>query len=240
METTDHNYNSAASLDTEEINEEETSGEPSNEIAFEEAVWVLTETINKAPLHREIFLKVLNFCIEQHSLTEVEQTIQEYPEFPSVAQSPYSLVRTLVHAKGLAWLELGENGKILTLADKEGLTSDEIEDITYGYAVITTPVGAQVADDLAPIKRLRSLMGNMPQRLSTYVDVLDFCRQSRSFKDVEVFLRARGGNTLVAKTGSQPLNPSFFVDTLERAGGLVWNNGWQITPGGLELLKSLA
>ena len=239
METTSRNYNSVASLDAEATNEEETFDDFSNEITFEEAVQALTETVNKAPLHREIFLKVLNLCTKQHSLTEVEQAIQEYPEFPSVAQSPYSLVRTLVHAGGLAWLELGNNGRPLTLADKEGLTSDEIEDITYGYAVITTPVGEQVADDLAPAKRLRSLIDYMPQRLSAYVDVLNFCRESRSFKEVEAFLRARGGNTLVAKTGSQPLNPSFFVDSLERAGGLVWNNGWQITPGGLELLKTL-
>ena len=126
----------------------------SAEATFEEAVAALTETVNRAPLHREIFLKLLAFCTAQRTLAEAEEAARACPEFSSVAQSPYRLIRTLVHAGGLYWLELDETGRPLTPQAKAGLTPDEIEDATFAYAVVTTPVGEQVAEDLAPEKRL--------------------------------------------------------------------------------------
>ena len=129
----------------------------SAEATFEEAVAALTETVNRAPLHREIFLKLLAFCTTQRTLAEAEEAARACPEFSSVAQSPYRLIRTLVHAGGLYWLELDETGRPLTPQAKAGLTPDEIEDATFAYAVVTTPVGEQVAEDLAPEKRLQRL-----------------------------------------------------------------------------------
>ena len=122
----------------------------SAEATFEEAVAALTETVSRAPLHREIFLKLLAFCTTQRTLAEAEEAARACPEFSSVAQSPYRLIRTLVHAGGLYWLELDETGRPLTPQAKAGLTPDEIEDATFAYAVVTTPVGEQVAEDLAP------------------------------------------------------------------------------------------
>ena len=118
----------------------------SAEATFEEAVAALTETVNRAPLHREIFLKLLAFCTTQRTLAEAEEAARACPEFSSVAQSPYRLIRTLVHAGGLYWLELDETGRPLTPQAKAGLTPDEIEDATFAYAVVTTPVGEQVAE----------------------------------------------------------------------------------------------
>ena len=137
----------------------------SAEATFEEAVAALTETVSRAPLHREIFLKLLAFCTTQRTLAEAEEAARACPEFSSVAQSPYRLIRTLVHAGGLYWLELDETGRPLTPQAKAGLTPDEIEDATFAYAVVTTPVGEQVAEDLAPEKRLQRLFDLVPQRL---------------------------------------------------------------------------
>lgn len=209
------------------------------EATFEEAVAALTETVNRAPLHREVFLKLLSFCTTQRPLAEAEDAARACPEFSSVAQSPYRLIRTLVHAGGLYWLELDESGCPLTPVAKEGLSPDEIEDATFSYAVVTTPVGEQVADDLAPEKRLRHLFDLVPQRLTTYLDLMDFCRDRRTFKEIEALLRTRPAAAFASTSSSQPLQPSFFVDALERSGGLAWNNGWKITERGMKILQEL-
>ena len=212
----------------------------SAEATFEEAVAALTETVNRAPLHREIFLKLLAFCTTQRTLAEAEEAARACPEFSSVAQSPYRLIRTLVHAGGLYWLELDETGRPLTPQAKAGLTPDEIEDATFAYAVVTTPVGEQVADgDLAPEKRLQRLFDLVPQRLTTYLDLMDFCREQRTFKEIEALLRTRPAAAFASTTSSQPLQPSFFVDALERSGGLAWNDGWKITERGMKVLQQL-
>ena len=207
----------------------------SAEATFEEAVAALTETVNRAPLHREIFLKLLAFCTTQRMLAEAEEAARACPEFSSVAQSPYRLIRTLVHAGGLYWLELDETGRPLTPQAKAGLTPDEIEDAT----LVTTPVGEQVAEDLAPEKRLRRLFDLVPQRLTTYLDLMDFCREQRTFKEIEALLRTRPAAAFASTTSSQPLQPSFFVDALERSGGLAWNDGWKITERGMKVLQQL-
>ena len=206
----------------------------SAEATFEEAVAALTETVNRAPLHREIFLKLLAFCTTQRTLAEAEEAARACPEFSSVAQSPYRLIRTLVHAGGL-----DETGRPLTPQAKAGLTPDEIEDATFAYAVVTTPVGEQVAEDLAPEKRLQRLFDLVPQRLTTYLDLMDFCREQRTFKEIEALLRTRPAAAFASTTSSQPLQPSFFVDALERSGGLAWNDGWKITERGMKVLQQL-
>lgn len=211
----------------------------SAEATFEEAVAALAETVNRAPLHREIFLKLLTFCTTQRTLAEAEEAARACSEFPSVAQSPYRLIRTLVHAGGLYWLELDETGRPLTPQAKAGLTPDEIEDATFAYAVVTTPVGEQVAEDLAPEKRLQHLFDLVPQRLTTYLDLMDFCREQRTFKEIEALLRTRPAAAFASTTSNQPLQPSFFVDALERSGGLAWNDGWKITERGMKVLQQL-
>ncbi len=216
-------------------NAEVASAEPT----FEEAVKSLTDMIDRAPRHREIYLRLLSLCAQRQSLHKVEREVEKMPEFPLAAQTPYRLIRTLANAGGLCWLELGKDGELLSQDEKAGLSADEIEDLTFEYAVVTTLVGEQVADDLAPEKRLRSLMGGAAGYLDAYVDVLGFCQQSRSFNEVESFLRTCKSASAMG-SGSQAPHPSYFVDMLERAGGLVWNNGWKTTSVGEKLLQTFA
>jgi len=105
--------------------------------------------------------------------------------------------------------------------------------------VVTTPVGEQVAEDLAPEKRLQRLFDLVPQRLTTYLDLMDFCREQRTFKEIEALLRTRPAAAFASTTSSQPLQPSFFVDALERSCGLAWNDGWKITERGMKVLQQL-
>ena len=214
-------------------------GQDEESEAFEHAVARLAKTVNQAPLHREIFLRLIEFCKSRQSLANAEQAVAAMPEFATVSQSPYRLIRTLVDAEGLYWIEIGKDGTVLTPSDKAGLTDDEIQDITFEYAVKATPVGEQVADDLTPEKRLGDLFAHAPGRVKAFKDVMGFCRESRTFAEINAFLRARSGDTL-ATTSSQTLNPSYYVDMLERAGVLVWNQGWKLTGRGAKALQVIA
>lgn len=79
----------------------------------------------------------------------------------------------------------------------------------------------------------------VPQRLGAYLDVIDFCTIPRSYKEVDTLLRAGDALRASVASNSQPLQPSFFLDMLERNGGLVWKDGWIATGKGKELAKTL-
>ena len=109
-----------------------------------------------------------------------------------------------------------------------------------GFAVLTTAVGEQVREDFAPERRLRSLFEEHPHRTEAYLDVMDFCRKPRAYQEVRDLLQGRDVLSLTRNADGQPLQPSFFVDMLERSGGLVWNGGWKVTKQGEALLSRMA
>lgn len=220
--------------------EEASSAEaPDDDMTFEEAVARLERTVTASPRHREIYLKLLEFCLKRRGLAEAEARVAEYPEYPYAAQPAYRLIRALVDAGGLAWMELAEDGSVVYPEDKEGPTEDEADDLVAGFAVETTPVGDQVRDQLSPERRLGDLLDKVPQRMGTYMDVMEFCSEPRSYKEVHDLLQGRDVLRLTSNADNQPLQPSFFLDMLERSGGLAWDKGWKVTEKGKELLARM-
>ena len=229
----------SADAETNECEEASDAAALDDDMEFEEAVARLERTVTASPRHREIYLKLLEFCLERRSLDEAEACVVEYPEYPYAAQPAYRLIRALVDAGGLAWMELAEDGSIIYSEDKEGLTEDEADDLVASFAVETTPVGDQVRDQLSPERRLSDLLDKVPQRMGTYMDVMEFCSEPRSYKEVHDLLQGRDVLRLTSNADGQPLQPSFFLDMLERSGGLAWNKGWKVTEKGKELLARM-
>ena len=91
---------------------------------------------------------------------------------------------------------------------------------------------------MAPERRLRDLFDKAPGRLSTYLDIIDFCGEPQTFKAIEALVHQTDAGALIGASG-QPLQPSYFVDMLERSGGLVWDKGWKATGKGSALAKQL-
>lgn len=199
----------------------------------------LRQAVLRVPRHREIFLRLLSFCETRRTLAQAEDEVGSYPEFSQAAQSPYHLIMTMVDEGGLRWMALDVQGGELTRERTEGLSEDEVDDLTDTFAVETTEVGKRVRAHLAPEARLRELFASVPQRLGAYLDVIDFCAVPRSYKEVDALLRAGDALRTGVSAQSQPLQPSFYLDMLERSGGLVWNEGWIATGKGSELAKTL-
>lgn len=208
-------------------------------MSFDERIERLKFVITQSPLHREIFYKTLKYCQERHILSEVEEFIEACPEFPAAVQSPYYLLQFLLRGGGIDVLELDENGEIVLPEQKEGLTEDEIDDLVVELAFETNEFGDEIVEQMSPKKRLLELLEITPQYYDTFIEVLDFLTEKRSLAEVDHLLRGRDILALGREPGEPLVQPSVFVDKLERVGGIVWKDGWIITDEGKDVLETL-
>jgi hypothetical protein len=193
------------------------------------------------PRFSEIHYHILEFCQEQQLLRDIEAMIATLPQFLSSDQTQYRLISFLETAEGLQRIELDENLNTVTADIKEGLSEDEIDDLVCDYAFITTEAGRVIVQEMQPEKRMKNLMELFPQRAQTYCEVLEYCQEPRSWKDIDKLLEGRE----VLKSGSlntmtnNPLKPTVFIDRLESSGGLIWEKGegWKITADGRRFLE---
>ena len=204
----------------------------------EGALESLEKTVNRHPLNREILIKTLRYCYEERALRDVEEKIQTYPEFAQCTQNPYRLVRFLVDAGGLDEVERAEDGSVVRPEDKEGLTEDEVDDLVCELGYVTTEAGRTFAEANLPEARLRALLGFALERRGVYLEVLEFIAQApRSYAEVKELLAGHPVLEVTIDGMRQTMQPSVFVDKLERAGALVWDGGWRLTDGGLRFLE---
>ena len=83
-------------------------------------------------------------------------------------------------------------------------------------------------------------MDAKPERAATYREVLEFIdEQPRSYNEVRALLEGRDVLQVVLHGHVETMQPSVFVDKLERSGALVWNKGWTLTAEGKEYLREL-
>lgn len=217
------------------------TGDGLKPVAFEEQVAEVRAVVNGKASHREILRKILAYCIELRELGDIERTVQAYPEFAYAAQNPYRLIAYLVDGGGLEQVDLDEYGDIVTDERKQGLSEDEVDDLVLTYGFATTAAGRVVADEMAPRKRIDKLLSHMPERFDAYVDLLDFCREPKSMTAIDNLFGGRDLSHLKSlNTGSTvAIKPSAFVDKLERAGGIVWKDGWVLTDEGKTFLEAV-
>ena len=145
----------------------------------------------------------------------------------------------LIKGGGTELLELDENGEIILPEQKEGLTEDEIDDLVVELAFETNEYGKELVERMSPKNRLLELLDITPQYFDTFIEVLGFLTEKQSMADVDTLLRGRDVLMAGREPGERPVQPSVFVDKLEKAGGIYWEKGWLITEAGRELLETL-
>jgi hypothetical protein len=227
------------SAPAEAANKDIATVKAAKELSFDEKASNLARFIQREPQIREIDYKVLKYCIECRGLSDIEDRIAGYPEFKTATRDQYSLITELVNHYGLEAFELDKAGNPVLEADKVGLSENEIDDLVVGYAYQTTEVGKAVNDRFDPKHRLVELFDIVPQRYDTYIEILEFLCDKHSFAEVDSLLRGRDVLFSERGAGDQAIQSSVFVDKLERAGGIFFNDGWQITEAGRELLATI-
>lgn len=209
------------------------------DVPFDVRLRVLEDAVCRQSLHREIEYKILRFCEERRDLRVIEEEVAGYPEFAHAVQSQYHMICALEDAGGLRRIELDENGVEVAPEQKEGLTEDEVDDLVASYSFETTEVGRAFVEQHAPRARLIELLDLVPARRDTYVEVLEYCREPRSYHDFESLLAGRDILRIGPNGTHEAIQPSVFLDKLERAGAIVWDGGWKLTEGGEEYLREL-
>ena len=196
------------------------------DLTFEEKVEQLVRFMQFEPLIRELDYQILVSCAERVGLSELEKRIASWPAFKAATRDQHALITELVNHHGLELFELDEAGKVVREADKAGLTENEVDDLVAGFAYRITAVGKE---------RFRALLDDAPARRDAYLSIVGFLRDKHSFADVDVFLRGQAVAGLSREAGDGGVQPSVFVDKLERAGALFYDGGWQATEAGLKV-----
>lgn len=214
--------------------------------ALEARVDAVMAAVRKQSLHREILYKTLTFCRERRELPDIEHEIATYPEFKYATQDQYHLITVLAEAGGLERFELDEEGGVVTDERKAGLSEDEIDDLVATYAYAATDAGNAVVERLDPQRRVRELLAAMPERGDAFATILEFCAESRTYKEIEVQFIDSSGEDDEDLFGiksvydqEDSVHPSTLVSYLEGAGALVWSDGWLRTDEGSAMLKTI-
>lgn len=210
------------------------------ELTFEEKAAELNRTVMRHPLNREILYKALAFCSEERPLRDAEDYIASLPQFEHATQNQYYLLTSLTRAHGLELIERDEAGEVVVPEQKEGLTEDEIDDLVAAISFKSTEVGDWYVEYNRPSARLVDLLQLAPERTDTYIELLEFIGEApRPYGQIEALLSGREALRTLIDGRWETMQPSVFVDKLERAGALVWKDGWTLTEEGREFLRDL-
>lgn len=212
--------------------------------AFDQAAYDhLVKTVKNRPIASELLRKTLSLCLERQPYTRVEQSITEFPEYPTSAVTPYQVINALIQSRGLRKIALDAHGDEVTPARTSNLTPDEIDDLIDSFELETTSIGKTVEEDLSPRRRMSECLEQFPDRRSVFGELLSFIEQSPcTYKEIEEHFLGRDFHEIASLNPQKnsAIKPSVFIDQMEKAGGIVWDNGWKLTPEGAQLLESLA
>ncbi|MDR2492293.1 MAG: hypothetical protein LBD25_02365 [Coriobacteriales bacterium] len=215
------------------------SAAPKPPAGLEERTSRLNKVVNRNPTHREIHYKTLRYCLTQRLEHEVEEHIASFPEFGYASQSPYHLLSFLVESGGIDVIELDHDGLPIAPERVSGLSEDEHDDLVAQYSYKTNDAGERLVEQMSPKNRLEELLGIVPDYYETYIEVLGFLQERHDLGSIDTLLRGRDVLMAGRDPDDRPIQPSVFIDKLEKAGGIYWENGWLITSEGKELLDTL-
>ena len=210
-------------------------------VVFGRMVAKVTEAVTRNPLQRELFYKVLSFCQESKPLREIDQMVMALPGFERTSANAYHFIAVMENAGGLERFELDDEGDVVDDARKAGLTEDEIDDLVAEYAFMTTPAGQAVVEQHTPRARIIELLGLVPERRDTYIELMEFlAEEPRTYNEVTQLLDGRDVLWhLDSKGNPELMQPSVFLDKLHDAAAIEWQQGWQLSEEGRAYLDEL-
>jgi hypothetical protein len=170
----------------------------------------ILQKISAEPAYRAVLYKILAYCDPTRSYIDVEQTILSFPEMTVALQSPQIL---------LSWLV--ESGGIEQIATEDGEAM-----------WCTTPDGRNVVRSESYGNRLVRLLAQETIYRDICLQVLQSCVSPKSRIEIESMLR---GNPVLEDS---KVYASFFIEALEEAGGLEWDQKWKTTKAGKDFLKN--
>ena len=188
---------------------------------------------------REILYKILAHCQTSRDFAEVEDFVARQDEFvySHIIQTPFTLIQMLMHAGGIESTPVDAQGNPVSDAQLEELSEDEADELVASYTLRTTTEGAQAVELLSPDKRIKAQLALHPARRDTYLAVLNYCQEPRTFPEIQEFFKSTPGLVKDVVAGHHKLSPDYYVDKLDKAGALVWRGAWVDTDAGRRMLE---
>ena len=106
--------------------------EQSEAVAVSGNVQALLDLMARNPLHREIYLQIIEFCEVRRLLGDVEAMVADCSGFSLTAQTPFRLIANVVDNGGIHWYEVDAQGDEITEERRANLTDDEADDLVEG------------------------------------------------------------------------------------------------------------
>lgn len=191
--------------------------------------------IKREPAKRELYLAALAVAKAADkegpaARFDIEDRMAAMPQARTMFQSMGTLIDALVR-EGLLSEALPE-------AEFDPDTEEEHVDMARATYVLTGK-GSAVLAQLRPASRLAKLFAEEPEYAEGFERLLRFCDGAvRTKRQIDEHLAAvcaaAPRSRHVSATG---IYPSYFTDSLESAGGLVWRDGWTTTEEGSAFLS---
>ena len=229
-----NNFMQLANIEASSSEGQYAQTEPSSDEKLAE----LQYAIARQPLLREILYKTLQFCRVEANLETLEKEVASFPEYATCRYSAVALANILVKHYGLKLVEHSSDGSVVQEADKKGLSEDEVDDLVAFVSYVTTPEGEVLVEQHEPAFRLAQLLEVDSSYDAVYQELLEYLyEQPRSYNDVKNHFKNEPLSSHIVGGNLQSMQPSVFVDRLERAGAIVWNGGWTLSDAGMEYVE---
>lgn len=205
----------------------------------EERVTRIRESVERTPKHRDLLYKALVYVSEQPcSYEEAEEYLAQQPEAKSALQAPRTLLDILVRAGGIEVTELDEEGAVVTQERKDelraqGADEEEVEDLVCDWRLSVTTFALTFIGEYSPGNRLRALLDEATaDEVEAYRTIVRLCATKQMYPAIEKELRGTAATRPDEATGMMGIQPSTFIERLNRAGGIAWEGGWVTTAEG--------
>jgi hypothetical protein len=158
--------------------------------------------------YRQVFYKIMRFCMDPHPFMRVQEEILSYPEMETALQPADVLLKWLENAGGIVQFTEGEEGRWRT-----------------------TEVGKKIVAQEAPMKKIQSLLDDEPDFREVFLELLAFCETPHTIAEIKDAFK---GKPILSERN---VYPAYFVHTLEEFGGLIWKDKeWRTTEAGKGVL----
>jgi len=181
---------------------------------------------------KNILLGLIDACREPQTAAAVDERLKELTQYQYCVFDGVELRRLLQEAEALEYLE--PNSEELAAEAQTEVGEDGQE-----YLVIqkrqegrwqAAPAALEVVDEQDANGDFHRLLAKEPRYLDIYKTILDYCRLPRTIKEIDALVNESPLLQEPRRYGG------YFIERLEKNGGLAWKGNWVSTALGVSLL----
>lgn len=182
---------------------------PEKLTGMEKVAVSLLQRMADEPSSKDILYGILTFCEKERTTEEIVEEINRYTQNRVLLQRPQTLITWLIEEGGLESVVNTEELKVWR----------------------TTSAGIHAVRFARSPDWFENLSQSDPEYIDIYLMVMESCIEDKTKDEIEAILEC---NLMLEEI---EILPSFFIATLEEAGGLEWNGKWKTTSSGKKTLE---